>query len=147
MFQQTQQARNGTNTNNHVTASTVITKSTIPLPADISAIHPPPEHLAEFTETSAGAEESLETELISGMWWKHLVAGAFAGAVSRSFTAPLDRLKVFLQVRGTEFNGLTYCFRHLINEGGWSSMWRGNGVNVLKIAPETALKFMAYEQV
>lgn len=105
------------------------------------------EPLVEFIDSSAGAEESLETELVSGMWWKHLVAGALAGAVSRSFTAPLDRLKVFLQVRGNEFNGLSYCFRHMLNEGGWASMWRGNGVNVLKIAPETALKFMAYEQV
>ncbi|XP_037776327.1 calcium-binding mitochondrial carrier protein SCaMC-2-A-like isoform X5 [Penaeus monodon] len=89
---------------------------------------------------------SLE-EWLSGKWWRHLVAGGVAGMVSRTCTAPLDRLKVFLQVHGAkQFHSLSNCFKYMLQEGGVKSLWRGNGINVLKIAPESALKFAAYEQ-
>ncbi|TKC38377.1 hypothetical protein EI555_001621 [Monodon monoceros] len=94
-------------------------------------------------------DEFSEQEKLTGMWWKQLVAGAMAGAVSRTGTAPLDRLKVFMQVHASKTNRLNILggLRSMIQEGGVRSLWRGNGINVLKIAPESAIKFMAYEQI
>ncbi|KAM4888908.1 mitochondrial adenyl nucleotide antiporter SLC25A23 isoform 2-T2 [Thomomys bottae] len=94
-------------------------------------------------------DEFSEQEKLTGTWWKQLVAGAVAGAVSRTGTAPLDRLKVFMQVHASKNNRLNILdgLRSMVREGGFWSLWRGNGINVLKIAPESAIKFMAYEQI
>ncbi|XP_069086536.1 mitochondrial adenyl nucleotide antiporter SLC25A23-like isoform X2 [Pleurodeles waltl] len=94
-------------------------------------------------------DEFSVKEKKTGMWWKQLMAGAMAGAVSRTGTAPLDRLKVFMQVHASKTNSMNVLsgLREMIKEGGLTSLWRGNGINVLKIAPETAIKFMAYEQI
>ena len=35
----------------------------------------------------------------------------------------------------------------MLNEGGVKGLWRGNGINVMKIAPESALKFGAYDEM
>ncbi|XP_045541969.1 calcium-binding mitochondrial carrier protein SCaMC-2 isoform X2 [Papilio machaon] len=91
-------------------------------------------------------DDFTQSELQTGKWWRHLLAGGIAGAVSRTCTAPLDRLKVFLQVNPTREN-MARCLAKMISEGGVSGLWRGNGINVIKIAPESALKFAAYEQV
>ena len=54
--------------------------------------------IIDIGENSLVPDDFTEKELQTGMWWRHLVAGGGAGAVSRTCTAPLDRLKVLLQV-------------------------------------------------
>ncbi|XP_061739878.1 mitochondrial adenyl nucleotide antiporter SLC25A24-like [Nerophis ophidion] len=93
-------------------------------------------------------DEFTDEEKTTGVWWRQLSAGAMAGAVSRTGTAPLDRMKVFMQVHASKSNKISLVsgFKQMVKEGGVASLWRGNGTNVLKIAPETAIKFMAYEK-
>ncbi|XP_028917865.1 calcium-binding mitochondrial carrier protein SCaMC-1 [Ornithorhynchus anatinus] len=102
----------------------------------------------DIGESLAVPDEFTEEEKTTGQWWRQLLAGGVAGAVSRTGTAPLDRLKVMMQVHGSKSNQINIVsgFKQMVKEGGIRSLWRGNGVNVLKIAPETAVKFWAYEQ-
>jgi len=93
-------------------------------------------------------EDLYEEEKLKGRWWKQLMSGAVAGVISRSCTAPLDRLKILLQVHaGSTKNNwsLQRGFQKMLSEGGFTSLWRGNMVNCLKIGPESAIKFYAYE--
>ncbi|XP_060716500.1 mitochondrial adenyl nucleotide antiporter SLC25A23 isoform X2 [Tachysurus vachellii] len=94
-------------------------------------------------------DEFSEKEKKSGFVWRQLMAGAMAGTVSRTGTAPLDRLKVFMQVHGQSLDkgSVWKGLKRMVKEGGVQALWRGNGINVLKIAPETAIKFFAYEQI
>ncbi|XP_045565529.1 calcium-binding mitochondrial carrier protein SCaMC-3 isoform X1 [Salmo salar] len=113
-------------------------------------------HMLDIGDNLTCPDEFSEQEKKSGFVWRQLMAGAMAGSVSRTGTAPLDRLKVFLQVHGSTpgnpagalgVGNMISGLRAMVKEGGFSSLWRGNGVNVLKIAPETAIKFWAYEQI
>jgi Ca2+-binding EF-hand superfamily protein len=75
-----------------------------------------------------------------------LLSGGFAGIVSRTSTAPIDRVKTIMQAGGPNapksfFSGL----RTVYAERGWTSFFKGNGVNCFKVGPETGIKMYTFE--
>uniref|UniRef100_H0VC34 Mitochondrial adenyl nucleotide antiporter SLC25A25 n=1 Tax=Cavia porcellus TaxID=10141 RepID=H0VC34_CAVPO len=72
-------------------------------------------------------DEFTVEERQTGMWWRHLVAGGGAGAVSRTCTAPLDRLKVLMQVHASRSNNMCIVggFTQMIREGGSAIKFMG----------------------
>ena len=82
-------------------------------------------------------DEFLEQEKLTGVWWKQLVVDAVAGTMSCRDTAPLDHLKVFMQIHASKTNWVNLLGgasrRSMIQERGVHPLWCGNGINVLKI--------------
>lgn len=97
----------------------------------------------------------------------HLVAGALAGIVSRTATAPLETVRLcsmtgtrtFLpckrtthSTKPTTVSQQSSTNRHVLDmitsiarRDGWRSLFRGNAANVLKAAPQKAIDFFVFE--
>ncbi|KAJ7956813.1 Mitochondrial carrier protein [Quillaja saponaria] len=75
---------------------------------------------------------------------KHLWAGAVAAMVSRTFVAPLERLKLEYIVRGEQKN-LIELVKAIAASQGLKGFWKGNLVNILRTAPFKAINFYAYD--
>jgi len=72
-----------------------------------------------------------------------LLAGGFAGAASRTFTAPLERVKIIAQTRTTAQSSLSIV-REIIAKEGWRSLFRGNLVSCTRVIPFSATVCLAY---
>ncbi|XP_042038611.1 probable mitochondrial adenine nucleotide transporter BTL3 [Salvia splendens] len=75
---------------------------------------------------------------------RHLWAGAVAAMVSRTFVAPLERLKLEYIVRG-EQRALPELIKSIAASQGIRGFWKGNFVNILRTAPFKAINFYAYD--
>jgi solute carrier family 25 (mitochondrial phosphate transporter), member 23/24/25/41 len=97
----------------------------------------------DLEEDDLEEEEEEEEDLYMHQYrpLKLLAAGGVAGAVSRTATAPIDRVKMLLQVQDTRARlPISVALRRMAAEGTLKAYFKGNGTNVVKIAPETALK-------
>jgi len=77
------------------------------------------------------------------------IAGGISAAVSKTVVAPLERVKIILQIQDAHkhipkdqrYNGIVDCFKRVNAEQGFLSFWRGNVVNVVRYFPTQALNF------
>ncbi|ETW06291.1 hypothetical protein H310_02583 [Aphanomyces invadans] len=97
---------------------------------------------------------SLHESVLTPFAWKldvqqkSFIAGAAAGIVSRTATAPMDRIKVALQAGhahgGVCHESIPSVARKIYASGGWTAFFRGNGANAIKVTPESAIKFWSF---
>jgi solute carrier family 25 (adenine nucleotide translocator) protein 4/5/6/31 len=80
---------------------------------------------------------------------KDFLAGGISAAVSKTAVAPIERVKLLLQVQAaskqitaeTQYKGIVDCLIRIPKEQGFISFWRGNLANVIRYFPTQALNF------
>ncbi|KAK1341760.1 hypothetical protein QTO34_016509 [Cnephaeus nilssonii] len=80
---------------------------------------------------------------------KDFLAGGIAAAVSKTAVAPIERVKLLLQVQHAskqisaeqQYKGIMDCVVRIPKEQGFLSFWRGNLANVIRYFPTQALNF------
>ncbi|KAL8239754.1 hypothetical protein R6Q59_016321 [Mikania micrantha] len=83
---------------------------------------------------------------ISNPSLRRLISGAIAGAVSRTSVAPLETIRTHLMV-GSCGHSTTEVFQDIMKSEGWTGLFRGNLVNVIRVAPSKAIELFAYDTV
>ncbi|KAJ6330028.1 hypothetical protein OIU76_008790 [Salix suchowensis] len=77
---------------------------------------------------------------------RRLISGGIAGAISRTAVAPLETIRTHLMV-GSSGHNTTEVFNNIIQTDGWKGLFRGNLVNVIRVAPSKAIELFAYDTV
>lgn len=80
---------------------------------------------------------------------RDFLVGGVAAAISKTAVAPIERVKILLQVQDASlqikadkrFTGIGNCFKRVVKEQGFWTLWRGNFVNVIRYFPTQALNF------
>ncbi|XP_022909264.1 ADP,ATP carrier protein 1-like [Onthophagus taurus] len=96
--------------------------------------------------------EAVDSDLISFV--KDFLAGGISAAVAKTAVAPIERVKLLLQIQHAskqiaadkKYKGIIDCFIRIPQEQGFASFWRGNLANVIRYFPTQALNFAFKDQ-
>ena len=88
---------------------------------------------------------------MGGSFITDFLAGGISGAIAKTCTAPIERVKLIIQTQDANpkiisgevprYTGIVNCFTRVAAEQGIGAFWRGNFVNVLRYFPTQAFNF------
>lgn len=81
----------------------------------------------------------------------NFLAGGVSGAVAKTATAPIERVKLIIQTQDANpkimsgevprYTGIVNCFSRVASEQGIGAFWRGNFTNIIRYFPTQAFNF------
>lgn len=81
----------------------------------------------------------------------NFLAGGVSGAVAKTCTAPIERVKLLIQTQDANpkimsgevprYTGIVNCFTRVSSEQGIAAFWRGNFTNIVRYFPTQAFNF------
>jgi solute carrier family 25 (adenine nucleotide translocator) protein 4/5/6/31 len=81
----------------------------------------------------------------------NFLAGGVSGAIAKTCTAPIERVKLLIQTQDANpkiisgevprYTGIVNCFTRVAAEQGIGAFWRGNLTNIIRYFPTQAFNF------
>ncbi len=100
------------------------------------------------SKTNTNYQDKLEED--KKYKYKHFIAGALSGLISRIITGPLERLKILYQVnyagKGLKPPNIFVGLKEVYLNDGFLGLFRGNLVNLIKCTPDSAIKLYVFEK-
>jgi solute carrier family 25 (adenine nucleotide translocator) protein 4/5/6/31 len=98
-----------------------------------------------MTSSDISKQQQLQWEKFA----TSLISGGIAGGISKTVVAPIERVKLLLQLQianpniplEQRYNGFWDCFLRIPKEQGFLAYYRGNAANVIRYFPTQALNF------
>lgn len=93
-----------------------------------------------------------------GLFGQDMILGGSVTSLSKTAMAPLERVKILLQTQSAskqiakdqQYKGIVDSFTRITRDQGFLSLWRGNGINIIRYFPTQALNFAfkdVYKQI
>jgi solute carrier family 25 (adenine nucleotide translocator) protein 4/5/6/31 len=102
-------------------------------------------------------KENKNREVTPLQMAKDFAAGGVSGAVSKTITAPIERVKLIIQTQDANpkiisgevprYTGIGNVFTRVMKEQGVAALWRGNFTNCIRYFPTQALNLASKDTI